>query len=579
MVKKLNYDKFLSQRDQYQKYVDTIAGVRLVVFIVLVISFILKYYYYPRLFQVINIISLVLFVGLVLIHDKYYRIYDYYVKYVAILESYLARESGEWKKFLDTGVDLLEEQSSFWGDLDVLGNCSLFQYLSICKTLGGRERLVQRLGNIQLSSKKLKEEQEAIEELSQKLDFVMDFQVALSQYEKKGVHLSKFWEQMDVESGVRKIDLGIAIICSLLCFVFLILGYFQVLPYAYFSGMFLFNFVMSFLYSFIFRKEFDILNRTIQNYGKLDLLLNCVVKEEFFSSKMKKIKKEMEEGREYNVVFKKVDTLNSLKSNFLSMLVFNGFFCINLFLLYQFLSFFSSSRVGLKNVIVDIEELEAVISLVTIGIVKEQRCMPILSESVQLTFDSLKHPLLLESECVANDFTTTAGVQIITGSNMGGKTSFLRTIGINLILMNAGSFVCAKSFQASYFKIFTSMRIADNIDKGISTFYGELLRIRDAIDYIDQGNMLVLVDEIFKGTNYQDRMYGAREVIKKLNTKRTIAFITTHDFELCEEEHVMNYYVKEYYEGDQILFDYKVRKGKCTSTNAKYLMKKLGIIR
>ena len=144
--------------------------------------------------------------------------------------------------------------------------------------------------------------------------------------------------------------------------------------------------------------------------------------------------------------------------------------------------------------------------------------------------------------------------------------------------MQAGGFVCAKSFSASYFKIFTSMRIADNIEKGISTFYGELLRIQGMVQYVNEGNMLVLIDEIFKGTNYQDRMYGAREVIRKLNTKNTIAFITTHDLELCEESGIRNYHVKEDYEGDKIIFDYKIRTGKVKSTNAKYLMKKLGII-
>ena len=144
--------------------------------------------------------------------------------------------------------------------------------------------------------------------------------------------------------------------------------------------------------------------------------------------------------------------------------------------------------------------------------------------------------------------------------------------------MNSGTFVCAKEFQASYFKIFTSMRVNDDIANGISTFYGELLRIKDMVEYVNKGNMLVLIDEIFKGTNYQDRIYGAKEVIKRLNTKKTITMLTTHDFELCEEKDITNYHVKEAYEQDKIIFDYKIRNGKCTSTNARYLMTKLGII-
>ena len=98
------------------------------------------------------------------------------------------------------------------------------------------------------------------------------------------------------------------------------------------------------------------------------------------------------------------------------------------------------------------------------------------------------------------------------------------------------------------------------------------------MEYLEKGNMLVLIDEIFKGTNYQDRIYGAKKVIQKLQNKQVITLLTTHDFELCDEKNITNDHVKEYYVKDQIRFDYKIRKGKCTSTNAKYLMEKLGII-
>ena len=157
--------------------------------------------------------------------------------------------------------------------------------------------------------------------------------------------------------------------------------------------------------------------------------------------------------------------------------------------------------------------------------------------------DEIFFPLLDINKCVGNDFFCKNGVNIITGSNMGGKTSFIRTIGINLILMNAGTYVCADSFNSSIFEIFTSISIKDNIDKGVSTFYEELLRINKAIKY-NEGKRIVLVDEIFKGTNYNDRIYGALNVIKKLNDDRTILFITTHDFELCEVDvnNIFNYY-------------------------------------
>ena len=220
-----------------------------------------------------------------------------------------------------------------------------------------------------------------------------------------------------------------------------------------------------------------------------------------------------------------------------------------------------------------------IISLSTIAILKNNVCIPNRCDNISLEFENIKHPLLEEDKCIANDFKNNSGVLIITGSNMSGKTSFLRTIGINLILANAGTYTCATKFSSSYLKIFTSMRVQDNIELGISTFYGELLRIKDAIEYQKtNNNMIVLVDEIFKGTNYNDRILGATKVIEKLNKDNVILFITTHDFELCDEKNVLNYYFTEEYDKDNIKFDYKIRIGKCKTTNAKYLMKRLHII-
>ena len=200
---------------------------------------------------------------------------------------------------------------------------------------------------------------------------------------------------------------------------------------------------------------------------------------------------------------------------------------------------------------------------------------------MKLKFTELRHPLIPEGECVPNSFNLEENMNIITGSNMSGKTSFLRTIGINLILMNAGTFVNGLSFQSTYLKIFTSMRITDDLNKGISTFYAELLNIKKAIDYAKENKpMIVLIDEIFKGTNSNDRIKGAISLIERLNNDKIILFISTHDFELCNIEtlKLKNYHFTEHYFNNQIHFDYKLREGKCKTTNAQYLMKLVGII-
>lgn len=577
-MEKLEYQKYKALEEKYQNLVSGIATYRLVLFLVMIFSFIGSYYYYPVVLRIVSILSLIIFLILVFVHDKYYKVYDYYAKYVLIMDTYLKRENGEWKNFLDTGSEFLTDKNLILSDLDVLGKNSLFQYLSVCKTLGGREKLVEKLSNQRLSSSLLHQEQEAIQELSNSINFCLDFQVALSCYDGKKVHLSKEFDLLEKKIVPKKRDFILAIIFSVICLLLFGLGYLHILSYRYFYGMFLFNFLVSFMYSYIFKEEFLVLEDTVYRYGGLRKIFSSVISFSFSSLKLKKIQTDMKDSMGLLDQFYRIDNLNSLRNNFLSNFFFNGLFCINLLLLYLFSLFLNHSFVKLRKSILDVEELEAMISIASLGILRRNKCMPVLSNEVEIKFLEIQHPLLDENVCVSNDFAATSGVEIITGSNMGGKTSFLRTIGINLILMNAGSYVCAKDFRASYFKLFTSMRVTDDIEKGISTFYGELLRIQEAICYVDKGNMLVLIDEIFKGTNYQDRIYGAKEVIKRLHTNKTITFITTHDFELCEEKWVVNYHVKESYEGDKILFDYKIRKGKCTSTNARYLMKKLGII-
>lgn len=579
MIKeKLEYQKYFLLKKENEKKVNFIATMRVIFFLMMIFSFVLKYYYYPRFFSFVFLFSLLTFVILVIIHDQYFQKYNYYESYLSILEEYIKREDGTWKVFEETGEEFEENAEDYLKDLDIIGKNSLFQYISVCKTIGGKRTLFQKLSNKNQEEEKLYEEQNAIAELEKNLHFVMDYQIQMRRYDKKKVDLTSTFLNLKKDTVSRSNDFIIALICGILSFVLLGLSLLKVISIKYFYGLFLFNYLISLMYSLIYQQDFNKIIHLITTYHQLSSITSLILKQKFSSKKLKKIQKDMDLTKEITKKINILDTLNSMKDNLLFSLIMNGLFCINLFMRTFFIQFLKQDFPKLQNTIIDIEELEALISLTGIGILKEEKCFPVKSNKVEIKFMEIKHPLLKEEICVDNDFDTKAQVNIITGSNMGGKTSFLRTIGINIVLMNAGTYVCAKSFRASYLKIFTSMRVGDDIEKGISTFYGELLRIKKAMDYLNQGNMLVLIDEIFKGTNYQDRIYGAKKVIQRLQNQQVITFLTTHDFELCDEKNITNYHVKEYYEGDQIQFDYKIRKGKCTSTNAKYLMEKLEII-
>jgi DNA mismatch repair ATPase MutS len=196
----------------------------------------------------------------------------------------------------------------------------------------------------------------------------------------------------------------------------------------------------------------------------------------------------------------------------------------------------------------------------------------------------LGHPLLRESVCNDLSIEKRSGILLITGSNMSGKSTLLRTVGINLILAYAGAPVYAHSFRCSILQIYTCMRVSDNLGENISSFYAELLRIKQIVSAskTDNINIFFLLDEIFKGTNSQDRHAGAKVLIRQLSKAGSMGMVSTHDLELGDLEResdrkIRNYHFREYYKNDQIQFDYKLRAGISTTRNAMYLIKLAGI--
>jgi DNA mismatch repair ATPase MutS len=166
---------------------------------------------------------------------------------------------------------------------------------------------------------------------------------------------------------------------------------------------------------------------------------------------------------------------------------------------------------------------------------------------------------------------------------MSGKTTFLKTLGVNIVLAMAGGPVCAQRFVLSPLKLYTSMKVSDSLDKKLSLFYAELQRLKMIMDAIlDKEPVFFLIDEMLKGTNEADRHKGAIALIKQLVDNVADGVLATHDLELTKleqdfAESISNYHFDGYIEGDKLLFDYKLKTGVCQSSNALELMKKVGI--
>ncbi|HSN60118.1 MAG TPA: hypothetical protein VLR49_04235, partial [Ferruginibacter sp.] len=176
-----------------------------------------------------------------------------------------------------------------------------------------------------------------------------------------------------------------------------------------------------------------------------------------------------------------------------------------------------------------------------------------------------------------------ASIMLVTGSNMAGKSTYLRSTGINVILAMAGSPVCAERMVLSPVQLISSMRIADNLEESTSTFYAELKKLKTVIDKVNnKENVFILLDEILRGTNSLDRHTGSKALIKQLIKQEAAAILATHDVDLAAlqesfPQNIFNYHFDVQVNNEELYFDYRLKPGVCTSLNASILMKKIGI--
>lgn len=233
-------------------------------------------------------------------------------------------------------------------------------------------------------------------------------------------------------------------------------------------------------------------------------------------------------------------------------------------------------------------ELEALSSLATAAYLNPDAIFPTMDADAQRPFttQAIGHPLIPDDERICNDFQTDqlGMVDILTGSNMAGKSSFLRTLGVNLCLAYAGGPVFAQSFETRLFRLYTSIRVADSVTDGFSYFYAEVRRLQGlllALTDEDERPLFFLIDEIFRGTNNRERLIGSQSFIKALVGQHGLGLIATHDLELVkladDRPLVRNYHFRDGVENGRMVFDYLLHPGPCPTTNALKIMELAGL--
>ena len=244
---------------------------------------------------------------------------------------------------------------------------------------------------------------------------------------------------------------------------------------------------------------------------------------------------------------------------------------------------------GKFSVWVDIfYELEALNSLANFSDIHPGYCWPEFDEGSPMLFaaENLGHPLIPTSQKVTNNFQVEPGKDLflLTGSNMAGKSTFLRTVGVNLVLANAGAPVNATMLKTRYFRLFSSININDSLDDGLSHFYAEVKRLRALLDEIDRPHefpLFFFVDEIYKGTNNRERYAGSAAFLKKVAEKPGVGMVSSHDLELADLDaeilRLSNWHFSETIEDGKMSFEYTLKPGPCPSTNALHIMRMEGL--
>ena len=246
-----------------------------------------------------------------------------------------------------------------------------------------------------------------------------------------------------------------------------------------------------------------------------------------------------------------------------------------------------SNHTNLENAFEVLAEFEALLSLAGLAINYPEWSFPVIAEgdAYTLTAKDIAHPLIQAAQRVENDYSlrNARHIDLITGSNMAGKSTFLRTLGINTVLALCGAPVCAGSMKVSVMQLFTYMRIKDSLNESTSTFKAELDRLQLLLKTVEQpGKVFFLIDEMLRGTNSVDKYLGSKAVIERLIARQGTGLVATHDLQLAELEKDYPRYVRNFYFDIQVInnemrFDYKLKPGECKTFNASLLLKQIGI--
>lgn len=550
------------------------------------------FYYIKTSESVFVIMAIVLFAGFVIlirIHSKLSFQKKIKTALVEINENEITYLERKLIPF-ENGAEFNDSHHPYAYDLDIFGEHSLFQNLNRTATFIGKKTLAKQLLTLLPNDEILKNHQ-AVQELKEKLNWRQEF-LAVAKVGHDSEMFYKTLLKWRVYNS-KPLSKGAVVISYLFpaFFASCLIAYLVTSNMVFLSySSFLFVINLGVLGNFTKRIQMEIaqsenINTIISQYS---LLVQKIENENFKSEKLKDLQQKLNfKNQKASAHLQKLAELFSNMEtigNFVTALLFNGTFLFNLHVLKSMIAWKKEHSEVLEEWLEVIGEFEMLNSLANFGYNNPDFVCPELNSNYEFSFSNLSHPLLNPVTRVGNEVQfQPQSFMILTGSNMSGKSTFLRSLGISMVLSGIGSPVCASSANVHPLPVLVSMRLSDSLSDSESYFFAEIKRLKQIMDELEANPAFVLLDEILRGTNSDDKRNGTIEVVKKVIAKKAIGAIATHDIEVCLTTNefpdiLTNKCFEVEISNNELHFDYRLRDGICKNKSATFLMKKMGVI-
>ena len=501
-------------------------------------------------------------------------------------------------KFLDgnyydfpTGSEHIPKEHPYANDLDIFGRASLFQYLNRTTSEPGSTKLAAYL-KFPASIEHISERQISVNELASKISCIQDLQAFGAKnkitFSTKN-RLEKWIQEPNVFSAFKPWKWLRYLLPSIIITVVLLYIFDEVGDTVFYITLLIFA-LIAYQINKVVSPIHQQLSKVADELSTLSSSILRIEEEKFESALLKKcqsvfLQKNSKASGDISKIKKILDKLD-LRYNLVLSLPLNLLLLWNLQQILDLEKWKESEQNNVNDWFDTLANFEALNSFGVLYFNEPEWIFPLIHPKYfSIEGKEIGHPLIPKEKRVENfiDIPTNAELMLVTGSNMAGKSTYLRSIGVNVVLAMSGAPVCAAFFSVSHVQLMSSMRINDNLEESTSTFYAELKKLKTIIEKVNAGDkVFILLDEILRGTNSLDRHTGSKALIKQLINKKAAAIIATHDLELANlkeqfSENILNFHFDVQVSNDELYFDYRLKPGICKSLNASILMKKIGI--